>query len=748
MEKIDISNPETNRKIAFELGLSNDEYNMILNILGRLPSYTEQGVFSVMWSEHCSYKNSKKLLKTFPTSGERILQGPGENAGIVDIGDGLAIVFKIESHNHPSAIEPFQGAATGIGGILRDIFTMGARPVALLDSLRFGNPEISRNKYIAKGVISGIAFYGNCVGVPTVAGEASFMEQYNGNPLVNVMCVGIIDQKDITMAKASNPGSLVVYYGNSTGRDGIHGATFASEELDSSSHEDRPAVQVGDPFMGKKIIEATLDLIRERAVDGIQDMGAAGLTCSTCEMAGRGGTGVVIDLDKVPKRAKNLSAYELMLSESQERMLAVIPPEKIDKAERILKKWDLGCHVLGKITDDGMMKVYYQGRLEADIPAKKISDESPEYTRESRRPAYLDSVEKFDEKSLPDANGENLKDTLLRLLSHPTISSKKWAFEQYDHQVQTATIFPPGYSAAVIKIKGTDKHIALKTDCNGLFCYLDPEKGAMAAVAEAGRNCVVCGAEPLAITNCLNFGNPMKPEIFYQLEKAVSGIGKACRAFNTPVTGGNVSLYNEFEGKAVFPTPVIGMLGLIENPRWITPQRFVDAGDKIILLGKTASHLGGSQYYYALQDKIVAPCPDIDLDFEKALQKFVLESIKQGKIKNAQDISEGGLAVAAAESLIFANDIRGLGANLPKKKIGIKLSLPDINPYVALFSEETSRILVGCAESDADELLALAKSSGIPAEVIGETNDSGIYEIEDLFNLDAGELIKNYFRGF
>ncbi len=740
--------PEVNVETAAKLGLTYDEYNHIIEILGRIPSFTELSIFSVMWSEHCSYKNSKRLLKTFPTKGDRILQGPGENAGIVDIGDGLAIIFKIESHNHPSAIEPFQGAATGIGGILRDIFTMGARPIALLDSLRFGDPEIPKNRYITKGVIAGIAFYGNCVGVPTVAGETYFMKEYNGNPLVNVMCVGLSTHKEITMAQANRPGSLVVYYGNATGRDGIHGATFASKEMDSSSFEDRPAVQVGDPFMGKKILEATLDLIKSGVVDGIQDMGAAGLTCSTCEMAGRGGTGVEIDLDKVPQRAKNLTSFELMLSESQERMLAVIPEENIPKAAAILEKWELGCHVLGKITTDGRMKVSHKGRLVADVPAKKISDDSPEYVRESKYPEYLNTIPQFDKKDLPEESPAELKKIILDLLKYPTIASKNWAYQQYDHQVQTNSVVPPGSSAAIIRIKNTNKHIAIKTDCNGLFCYLNPEMGGAMAVAESARNCVVCGAEPLAITNCLNFGNPMKPEIFYQFENAVKGIGKACRVFNTPVTGGNVSLYNEFEGKAVFPTPVIGMIGLIEKPEWITPQCFVNAGDKIILLGKPASHLGGSQFYYALKDKIIGPCPEIDLEFEKKLQAFVLDSIRKRLINSAQDISDGGLGVALAESVIFSKFKRGTNVNLGKNEVGAKIFLNSKNIYIDLFSEEPSRIIITTGIDKVKQITEAAEKCGIPVSVIGEVTEEPVLKIENIFSVEISEMESSYFSGF
>ena len=747
MKKSISTEHEATEATAIALGLSPDEYQMILKILGRTPSYTELGIFSVMWSEHCSYKNSKRLLRTFPTTGERIIQGPGENAGIIDIGDDFAIAFKIESHNHPSAVAPHQGAATGIGGILRDIFTMGARPIALLDSLRFGDPVIPKNRFIINGVISGIADYGNCVGVPTIAGEIYFMDAYNGNPLVNVMCVGLMKKSEITKAAAKTPGSLVVYYGNSTGRDGIHGATFASVELDSSSNKDRPSVQVGDPFMGKKIIEATLDLIKEKVVEGIQDMGAAGLTCSTCEMAGRGGTGVVIDLDKVPQRAKNLSAYEIMLSESQERMLAIVPENKIDKAREILEKWEVGCYVLGKTTEDGRMRVFHRGKIEADIPAKKISDESPEYVRKSKRPSYLDSIPNFYSSVLPEPEPQILKSKLLALLKHPTISSKRWVFEQYDHQVQTNTVVTPGYSSAILRIKDTKKHIALKTDCNGLFCYLNPEMGGAMAVAEAARNVVVCGAEPIAITNCLNFGNPMKPDIFYQFERAVAGIGKACRILNTPVTGGNVSFYNEFEGVAVFPSPVIGMIGLIENPEWITPQGFRDAGDQIILLGSPTTHLGGSQFFYALNKEIINPCPEIDLDFEKHLQKFILKMIRNKKIKSAQDISEGGLGIAISECIIFSKDKRGICSNSADGPFGAKINLPSGNPFVQLFSEEPSRIIITCKKEDVAEIVTTAEEDKIPATLIGEVTTNCSLEIKDLFSVDINELWNSYFCG-
>jgi len=712
-------------------GLSPAEYEKIEQILGREPTITELGIFSVMWSEHCSYKNSKKMLRTFPTKGDCVIQGPGENAGVADIGEGWAICFKIESHNHPSAVEPYQGAATGIGGILRDIFTMGARPIALLDPLRFGNPEIPRNRYIATGVIAGIADYGNCVGVPTVAGDVYFADSYNGNPLINVMCVGLLRREDLTLACARTPGNFVVYYGNATGRDGIHGATFASEELSDASEERRPAVQVGDPFMGKKILEVTLELITERAVEAIQDMGAAGLTCSSCEMAGRGGSGIEIDLDKVPQRSENLSAYELMLSESQERMLAIVPPERLEDVKRILSKWDLPCCILGKVTDDGLMRVAHKGRMVAEIPAALISTQAPEYDPESKRPEYIDSLEQFDPKTFPMK--EKSQDILLELLATPTIGSKRWVFEQYDHMVQLNTVVAPGASAAVLRIKDTEKHIALASDCNGLMVYLDPRTGGAMAVAEAARNVLCAGAKPLAITNCLNFGNPTKPDIYYQFEQAVLGIGDACRILNTPVTGGNVSFYNENRGQAVFPTPVIGMLGLIEKPGHITTVGFKDPGDVVILLGPHAATLAGSQYYYSLKKKIVGPCPPLNLEAEKRLQDFLLRAIQEGWIKSAQDVSDGGLGVALAECCILS---RGL--------CGAEIALPEgLTPAIELFSEEPSRVVISCSPKHKNKILQEAEKEGVPATVLGRVQGNSL-SMTGLFSIPVSQLKESY----
>lgn len=732
VERTSVSDPPITMELVRDHGLSEEEYRHIKEILGREPSFTELGIFSVMWSEHCCYKSSKLLLKTFPTSGERILQGPGENAGVVDIGDGLAVVFKMESHNHPSAVEPYQGAATGVGGILRDIFTMGARPIAMLNPLRFGNPSIAWNRYIMNGVISGIADYGNCVGVPTVAGDIYFSDSYNGNPLVNVMCVGLMDKKDLTLARARTTGSYVVYYGNATGRDGIHGATFASEELSENSQERRPAVQVGDPFMGKRILEATLDLIGARVVEAIQDMGAAGLTCSTCEMAGRGGKGIEIDLDRVPQRAENMSPYELMLSESQERMLAICPRGKIDQVREILAKWDLECCILGTVTDDGLMRVKHSGSVVAEIPAAKISDDSPVCRREAGTPEYLQRIPNFDPAAVAVATDYN--QALLGLLAFPTISSKRWVYEQYDHMVQTNTVVPPGHSAAVLRIKGTEKHIALSCDGNGMYCYLNPYVGGMITVAEAARNVVCAGAEPLAVTNCLNFGNPEKPGIFYQFGECIRGIGDACRALDTPVTGGNVSFYNENQGEAVFPTPVIGMLGVIDDPQWITPSGFQDEGDCIVLLGPDAKHLGGSQYLYQRMKKVVGPCPELQLETERGVQAICREAIHAGLVKSAHDLSEGGLAVALAEACLRSEGQLGATVTIDEK--------PRLD--VALFGEAQSRILLSCAASALDSLLQLAGVHNVPARKIGTVGGERLI-INGAIDLSISRLYEAYY---
>jgi len=759
MERIEIT-PE----LIEQHGLTSQEYQTLLEILGREPTITELGIFSVMWSEHCSYKCSKRTLKCFPTKGPSVLVGPGENAGVIDIGHGLAVAFKIESHNHPSAIEPYNGAATGVGGILRDIFTMGARPIAMLNPLRFGRITDPHMQWLVGGVIAGIADYGNCVGVPTVAGDIYFQDCYEQNILVNVMCVGLMRQDQLMLARAQGPGNLVVYYGSPTGRDGIHGATFASKEDPHS--QQRSAVQVGDPFMGKKIIEATLELIARGAAVGIQDMGAAGLTCSSCEMASRAGTGVEIDLDLVPQRAEGMNSYEIMLSESQERMLAVVPRDKIEVGREILERWEVGCHILGEVTRDGLLRVRHRGEVVAEIPAVKIADQSPQYSPAARRPAYLDQIPTA---PVPYPAPPDWGDALLRLLRCPTISSKRWVYSQYDHMVQTATVVRPGGGdAAVLRVKGTPIHLAVTVDGNSMMCYLDPETGGKMVVAEAARNVVMVGAEPLGLTDCLNFGNPTKPEVFWTFEKCVYGMAEACRVFNTPVTGGNVSFYNESKGLAVFPSPVVGMLGRIAPPLRILTPGWKNVGDRIFLAGGEEQHLGGSIFAQLWQPQqngrpdacssdgfyderepgpVVGPCPRLDLDFEHRLQQFVLEANRRGLINAAHDLSEGGLAVALAECCLASTD--GLGASIiavaietPESKIQNPKSKIEC-PATWLFSEAPSRVIVACEESKADGLVRLAESSGVPLVSLGHVGGDRL-AITGLLNVGISEICRAY----
>jgi len=679
--------PEVTLKLALQHGLNEEEFERIKEILGRTPNYTELGIFSVMWSEHCSYKNSIAELKKLPRSGGRLLVGAGEeNAGLVDIGDGLAVCFKIESHNHPSAIEPYQGAATGVGGIMRDIFTMGARPIAALNSLRFGNLDNARNRYLFDGVVRGIADYGNCLGIPTVSGEVYFEECYSGNPLINAMTVGIVEHNKTASAISKGEGNPVFIIGSRTGRDGIHGATFASEELNEESEAKRPSVQVGDPFTEKLLLESVLEMIEEEVLVGIQDMGAAGITCCTTEMSDHGNSGMVIDLDKVPLREQGMTPYEIMLSESQERMLAVVKKGCEDKIKQICDKWDLICEEAGQVTDDPVLKVFHKGEKVAEIPPYHcvLGGGAPVYHREYKRPPYLDKVQNFNIKNLEPVG--NLQEAFLKIFSSNNIASKKWVYNQYDYMVRTNTSIIPGGDASVVRIKGTNKAISMKTDCNARYVYLNPRRGGQIAVAEAARNVVCTGAEPLAITNCLNFGNPYDPEVFYMFREAVAGMGEACKTFNTPVTGGNVSFYNESPDSAVYPTPVIGMVGLIENISHITTAYFQDEGDLIYVIGQTKPEIGGSEFLKEYHGLVTGDSPAIDLETEKKAHQAVLQAIRNGWVKSAHDLADGGLAVALAECCIM-NGEDSIGAT-------IELAQNNLLPEYLLFSESQSRFLL------------------------------------------------------
>lgn len=730
--------PKVNLELALEHGLTEEEFARIQEILGRMPTFTELGMFSVMWSEHCSYKNSILELKKLPRSGGRLLVEAGEeNAGLVDIGNGLAVCFKIESHNHPSAIEPYQGAATGVGGIMRDIFTMGARPVAALNSLRFGLLNNPRNRYLFDGVVRGIADYGNCLGVPTVSGEVYFDDSYTDNPLVNAMTVGVVDVKKTASAIAKGVGNPVYIIGSRTGRDGIHGATFASEEISEASEEKRPSVQVGDPFTEKLLLEATLEMIDQDLLVGIQDMGAAGITCSTSEMSAKGESGMIINLDKVPLREEGMSAYEILLSESQERMLAVVKKGKEKEVENICAKWDLICAQIGEVTDEPILKIYHHGELKAEIPPYYLvlGGGAPVYQREAKEPEYIKEVQQFDFSTL-DAPPETLEENFVRVFSSPNIVSKRWVYEQYDHMVQTNTVVYPGGDASVVRIKGTQSGISMKTDGNGRYVYLNPRKGGKIAVAEAARNVVATGAIPLAITNCLNFGNPYKPDMFWQFKEAVAGMGEACKAFNTPVTGGNVSFYNESPTKAVYPTPVIGMVGLVEDISKVMTAYFKDEGDYIFLLGETNEEFGGSEFLKIVYDMVVGDAPDIDLELEKKHQQFVLDVIKHSLVKSVHDVSDGGLAVALAESCIINK----------KKPIGATINLSgDVSPHTWLFSETQARYILSVDENHLEEFKKFVNKHGVMCVQIGKTGGKSL-KINDWIDISIEKLMNIYYN--
>ncbi|MCL2388406.1 MAG: phosphoribosylformylglycinamidine synthase subunit PurL [Defluviitaleaceae bacterium] len=722
------------KKIYAQMGMTDEEFGMVKEILGRLPNYTEIGLFSVMWSEHCSYKNSKPVLRRFPTKGKRVLQGPGEGAGVVDIGDGLAVVFKIESHNHPSAIEPYQGAATGVGGIIRDIFSMGARPVAVLNSLRFGELDNPHTKYLFEEVIAGIAGYGNCVGIPTIGGEIHFDPCYGSNPLVNVMCAGIIKHDGMKKGEAKGVGNSVMYVGAATGRDGIHGATFASTELSEESEKKRPSVQVGDPFMEKLLIEACLDVMDNPAIVGVQDMGAAGLISSSCEMASKGGMGIELNLDNVPQREENMNAYEMMLSESQERMLLVVQQGKESEITKMFAKYGLHAVIVGKVTDDKLMRIYHKGELCAEVPADALAKAAPEYQKPSREAEYYRTLNAMDSAiTVTDFNK-----TLLDLLSQPTIASKRWVFDQYDYMVRTNTVVPPGSDSGVIRVRGTNKALAMTTDCNGRYVYLDPCIGGKIAVAEAARNIVASGGKPLAVTDNLNFGSPENPEIFWQIEQSADGISEACKIFDTPVIGGNVSLYNERGTTAIYPTPVIGMVGLIEDISHITTQFFKNASDCIYLLNsKTAPDFGGSELQKLLHGKIFGKPPAIDLNEEKRVQDLVLTAIQQNLVASAHDVSEGGVAVALAECLISQKATGGHGSSVPA--LGAEISATTDNPTALLFAETQSQFIISVAPEKKDAFEKLTS-----AQPIGRVTSSRVLQIsingESTINMPTTEM--------
>ena len=708
--------PAITPELVAEHGITPFEYQKLLGLLGREPTFTELGIVSALWSEHCSYKHSRPVLKTLPTSAPYVLQGPGENAGVISVGDGWAVAFKIESHNHPSAVEPYQGAATGVGGILRDVFTMGARPIAMLNSLRFGSLDSPRVRWLVSGVVKGIGDYGNCIGVPTVAGDVMFDPAYEGNPLVNAMCVGLMREDELITAKAQGIGNPILAVGARTGRDGIHGASFASEDLSEENEAKRPRVQVGDPFTEKLLLEASLELIRSGHIVAIQDMGAAGLTSSSAEMAERGDVGVVIDVTKVPVREPGMTPYEILLSESQERMLVVAKRGHEEQAKAILRKWELQAEVIGEVIAEPVYRVVEGDRVVAEFPGSRLVTECPQYFPEARESEAIASLRSRDPHAVSEREEEaDATWTLIRLLSSPTIANKRWIYRQYDSQVRTSTVVGPGAAdAAVVRLRGTNKALALKTDCNSRYVYLDPRMGGRIADAEAARNVACTGGRPMAISNCLIFGNPKKPEVFFQFREAVHGMGDACRALGTPVTGGNVSLYNENPQGAVFPTPTVGMVGLIEDVAHITRSSFRNAGDSIVLLGENTDELGASEYLSRVHGLTIGPVPAVHLDHEKRLIDALLAAISAGTVNSAHDISEGGLAVAMAECCMGSDDVR-FGASID---VGDPL-VPSTRAL--LWGEAQGRVLVSTSSSEA--VLAMAAVHGVPARIVGSVTD-------------------------
>jgi len=712
--------------IVRQHGLTLEEFSRIEDLLGREPNFTELGIFSVMWSEHCSYKSSRYYLKKLPTTGPRVLQGPGENAGVVDIGDGVAAVFKIESHNHPSFIEPRQGAATGVGGILRDIFTMGARPIALMNSLRFGASDHSRTRFLVNGVIDGISNYGNCTGVPTVGGEIYFDPCYNGNILVNVFCLGLIPSDKIFLGNASGVGNPVIYFGSKTGRDGIHGASMASSEFDKSSEEKRPTVQVGDPFAEKLLIEACLELMKKDWVVGIQDMGAAGLTCSTFEMAGRAGTGIDLELSKVPMREADMTPYETLLSESQERMLVVVSKGMEQNALALFDKWDLDAAVVREVTDTPIVRIFDNGNPVVNLPVELVVDGALDLKRPTKKPEYLKEVDHVNLGFISEpARGEEI---LEKLLSSPNIANKHWVYEQFDHMVRLNTLVLPGSDAAVLRVKGSEKALALSVDCNSRFCYLDPFHGAQIAVAECVRNIACSGGDPIGLTNCLNFGNPENPEIMWQFEQAVSGMGEACKFFDIPVVSGNVSLYNETSGEAIYPTPTVAVVGLLEDRFFHTTQWFKEDGDLVALVGLTMEEFGGSEYLKIMCDRVEGKPPHLDLRLAQSVNKLCLELIRKKLLVSAHDCSEGGLGVALAESCM----------SHPLAPKGAILSIDStVRNDAFLFGESQSRILISFSAKNRLAVEANAKAVEVPFAVIGKVGGDSL-----IVNINGKEFIR------
>ncbi len=699
-----------NKQQILQHGLSMEEFDLILEILERVPNLVELGIFSVMWSEHCSYKSSRRHLALFPTKGPQVIQGPGENAGVVDIGDGDAVVFKMESHNHPSYIEPYQGAATGVGGILRDIFTMGARPVASLDSIRFGSPDHPKTRYLVDGVVAGIAGYGNCMGVPTIGGEMVFHESYNGNCLVNVFNLGLVKKDSIFLGSAEGAGNPVMYVGSSTGRDGIHGATMASEEFGQGNEERRPTVQVGDPFTEKRLLEACLELFKTDFVVGIQDMGAAGMTSSSFEMAGRAGTGVELDLSKVPRREEGMTPYEIMLSESQERMLLVCRKGTEEKVRRIFDKWELNAEVVGHVTGDGKVVIRDNAQVVADLPAAQLADKAPMFSRPAWPPDDLRDRQHLDMNEIPVP--PDLGETLVAMLSSPNLCSREWVYRQFDHQVRTNTIQLPGSDASVIRVKGTSKAVAMSLDCNSRYCHLDPYTGGAQAVAEATRNVACSGAKPLAITDCLNFGSPEIEEVMWEFIRAIEGMSVACKALGTPVVSGNVSFYNQTQTDPVWPTPTVGAVGLLADHTKMVGQFFRNEGDDIVLVGQTLAETGGSAYLAIIHQMEKGKPPELNLGHEVALQKLLVELADKRLVSSMHDISDGGLGVCLAECCF---DIR------LQEKPGFDVSVrTDLRPDVFLFSETQSRVVISCRPENTSSLMDSVYARNLPAQVIGK----------------------------